>query len=128
MAGASDWAGLACPLACARTCSLLRRAPCSGKSSPALARAAALGLDASAQGVHKVDDLCFGRFFRRFDLLTRLLLPQKLLQRLFVVVFELLWLEMAGPGAHDVRGQFQHVLWDLLVGDVVKIFRLLAHL
>jgi len=54
----------------------------------------AFRLDTSAQVIHEIDDLCLGRLFRRFDFLAGLLLlPQDLL-RSFVVIVEVLRIDV----------------------------------
>src|SRR5262249_44637729 len=91
-------------------------------------RSATLRFHASAQRIHQIDDLCWRALFRRFNLLPGLLFLQQLLERIFVLIFELLRLEVARFGFHDVRGQLQHVLWNFFVGDIFEIFILFAYL
>src|SRR5438046_5637161 len=62
-----------------------------------------------------------------FDLLTRLLLSQKLFQRIFVMIFELLRLEVARLCLDDVRCKFQHVLWNFFVSNIVEVFIFFAN-
>src|SRR5262245_64385726 len=115
------------PFARARSRGLLRRAiaRCStGCRLPALS--ATFGLHRPAQRIHEVDDLGRSALARRLDLLAGLLFLQQVLERFLVMVLEFLRLEMAGLGLDDVRGQLEHVLWDLLVRNVGKIVLLVA--
>src|SRR5262249_42809535 len=91
-------------------------------------RSATLRFHAPAQRIHQIDDFCWRTLFRRFDLLSGLLFLQQLLERIFVLIFELLRLEVARFGLDDVRGQLQHVVWNFLVGDIVEMFILFANL
>src|SRR5262249_12217012 len=77
--------------------------------------------------VHEINDLCWGTLFRRFDLLARLLFLQKLLERIFVLVLKFLRPKVSRFCFDDVRGQLQHVLWNLFVWDVLEILFLFAH-
>src|SRR5207253_1672973 len=89
-----------------------------------LRRRRASSLDAAAQRIHEVDDV--GRSNKLFPALfyrkVRLLLAQKLNQRLFVMVLELRRIEIARFGLEDMFGKFQHLARHLDVGDVVEIF------
>src|SRR5262245_31485848 len=53
---------------------------------------------------------------------------QQFLYRIFVLIFELLRLEVARLRLHDMGGKFQHVLWDFFIRDIPEIFVLLADL
>jgi len=43
------------------------------------------------------------------------------------MILELLRLEVARLGLDDMGGKFQHVLWNLLVGDIVEVFIFFAN-
>src|SRR5262245_10528715 len=100
----------------------------SGRRNLPFRRSATLRVHASPQRIHQIDDFCWRTLFRRFDLLTSLLLLQQLFERIFVLIFELVRLEVARFGFHDVRGQLQHVLWNFFVRDILEIFVLFTHL
>jgi hypothetical protein len=68
--------------------------------------AAALRLDTPTQCVHEIDDLGRLALSRRLYLLARLLLLQQLLDRIPVLVLELLRLEMRFLRINDVGGEF----------------------
>src|SRR5437588_475988 len=51
----------------------------------------------------------------------------QVLQRVLVLVFELLRLEVSGLGLHDMDREIDHVLRNLLVLDRVEIFLFVAH-
>jgi hypothetical protein len=74
----------------------------------------------------ETDDLGGFALFRHLDLLTCLLLLQQFLQRILVLVFELLRMKVASLGLNDVLSQLQHVLRNLFVRDVVEVVGLLA--
>ena len=76
----------------------------SGKSLP-FRRPATLRFHTPAQCIHQIDDFCWRALFRCFDLLPSLLFLQQLLERIFVLIFEPLRVEVARLGLHDVRGQ-----------------------
>jgi hypothetical protein len=82
--------------------------------------AAALRLDTPTQCVHEIDDLGRLALSRRFNFLAGLFLLQQFLQSVFVLVLELLRLEMRFLRIHDVCGEFEHVLGHLLVRDASK--------
>ena len=54
-----------------------------------------------------------------FDLLSSLLLLQQLLERIFVMIFELFRRKVAGFGFDDVYGQLQYVVAGLFI-DLVE--------
>src|SRR5258705_8574874 len=111
---------------CARASRLLGR-PSVGRGPGGLAPfALAVGFDTPAQRIHEVDDLR-RLAARRLDLLAGLLLLQEILQRLFVAVLEPLRLEVSLLGLHDMLRQVEHILRDLLVGNIVEILLLLPH-
>src|SRR5262249_8407807 len=87
-------------------------------------RAAALRFDAAAERVHEIDHLGGGALLRALDLLPGLLLLQQVDQGVLVTVGEFFRIEMARLGADDVRGELQHVLRDLFVGNVVEVLGL----
>jgi len=64
--------------------------------------APALCVNASSQCFHQIDDFGWRTLSWDFDLLAGLLLPQQLLQRIFVVVLEFLGLKVSGLAFDDV--------------------------
>ena len=64
--------------------------------------------------------------FRGFDFLSSLLLLQQFLERIFILIFKLLRLDDCG--VHDMRGKFQHVLWNFFIRYISEIFLLFADL
>ena len=54
--------------------------------------------------------------------------PQQVFERVLVLVLELLRLEVAGLGFHDMHRQIDHILRDFFVLDGVEIIFFLAHL
>src|ERR1700734_3292439 len=89
--------------------------------------AAGFSLHACPQRVHQIDDVASRGLLRTLDLLAGGLLLDDFLERLFILILELLRLEVTSLRFDDVESEVQHVLWDLLVLDVVEIIRLLAH-
>ena len=91
-----------------------------GFLKPRPGRAAA---DALAQRVHQIDDvLAAGPLFRG-DGFAGALLVDEIDQGGFVLVLELVRLEVARLLIDDVPGEIEHVLRDFDVLDVVEIFR-----
>ena len=61
-----------------------------------------VALDAPTQRIHEIDHLCGRALARRFDLFAAPLLLQQLLQRILVLILELLRLEMRFLAFDDV--------------------------
>src|SRR5262249_48838450 len=89
---------------------------------------ATLRFHAPAQCIHQIDDFCWRTLFRCLDLLTRLLLLQQFLQCILVMIFKVFRPKMPRFGRDDVRGQVQHVLWNLFIWDILEVFVVFAHL
>ena len=85
-------------------------------------------LDAAAKRIHEIDNV---RGFGPLRLINRfafLLLFQQLFERIFVLVLKLTRIKVSRLGIHDVRGQLEHVLGNLLIGNIVEIVCLVANL
>src|SRR5262249_31535807 len=78
--------------------------------------------DAPPQRLHEVDDILAARPLLRHDRFASTLLIDEINQRRFVLVLELLGLEVTRLLVHDVLGEIEHVLGDFDVLDLVKIF------
>jgi hypothetical protein len=83
--------------------------------------------DAAPQGVHEIDDFGLLGLLRRRDAFDVLLLFQQILQRVLVVVLELVGMEVAGLRFDNVTGEIEHVLGHFFVRDVVEIVLRLSH-
>jgi hypothetical protein len=57
---------------------------------------------------------------REEDLLALLLLPQQLPNCILILIFEFARLKVASLRIDNVRGQIEHIFWNLLVRDVVE--------
>src|SRR5688572_26942989 len=77
--------------------------------------------------IHQVDYIGWRTLFWLLDLLALLLFLEQVLQGILVAIFKLLRIEAAGLRFDDVRGKFEHVFWNFLIGDVVEILVLLAN-
>src|SRR5436189_3212272 len=80
------------------------------------------------QRFHKVYHVRGPGLFWALDLFALLLLLQQVLERVFVAIFKLRWIELTALGIHDMRCEFEHVLGNFLVLDVVKVVLLVTHL
>src|SRR3978361_2247322 len=90
--------------------SRFRRAP----SCRLLLFRSAVTPQALPQRLHQVDDVRLLWLLRPLDRLARLLLLDQGLERVLVLVVELLGVEVPGLGFDDVAGQVEHVLRNLL--------------
>src|SRR4051812_35653459 len=70
---------------------------------------------------HKIDHVRGLSVLWMFDLFAFLLRLQQVLERVFVAIFKFLGIELAALGIHDMGRKLEHVLWDLLVLDVVEV-------
>ena len=82
--------------------------------------------DALAQRVHQIDDVLAPRTLLRDDGFAGALLVDEIDQGGFVLVLELVRLEVARLLVDDVPGEIEHVLGDFHVLDVVEIFGRIA--
>src|ERR1700753_2404458 len=87
-----------------------------------LARCRGASTDALAKGVHQIDHVLSAGSLLRGDGLTGPLLVDEIDQRGFVMVLELVVVEVTGLLLDDVTGEVEHVLGDLDVLDVIEIF------
>src|SRR5689334_309418 len=78
--------------------------------------------EARAKRVHQVDHVADGGPRLCSDGLAVALLVDEVNQRRFIVVLELLGLELPGLRVDDVLGEIEHFLGDFDVLDLVKIF------
>ena len=100
------------------------RSPRDGMRPPLGRRAT---LQALLQRVHQVDDVTGPLlWFCDFDRLAGSLAPDQRLQRVLVFILEFRRIEMGGLGIEDVARQFDHVLRNLRMADIVEILVLVA--
>ena len=83
--------------------------------------------DALAQRVHQIDHVLATRSLLRGDGFAGALLVDEIDESSFVLVFELVRLEVTRLLVDDVPGEIEHVLGDFDVLDIVEIFRFGAH-
>jgi hypothetical protein len=82
---------------------------------------------ASAQRFHQVNYVFTFWSLLRHDRLAGALLIDELDQRAFILVLELVGLEVPALLIHDVPGQIEHVLCHFDVLDIVEILLLTSH-
>ena len=85
-------------------------------------------LNAPPKSLHKVHDVCRLGPLGALDGLAFLLLLEQLLQRILVLVFKLARFKVPRLRFHDMRGEFEHILGNFLVGNVAEILFLLSYL
>ena len=85
-------------------------------------------LNAPPKSLHKVHYVCRLGSLRPFDRLAFLLLLEQLLERILVLVFKFARLKVPRLRFHDMRAELEHILGDLLIGNVVEIIGFLPYL
>src|ERR1700730_10537510 len=85
-------------------------------------------LNTLPKGIHQVHNVCRLRPLGSFDWLAFLLLLEQLLERILVLVFELARFKVSSFRFHDMRGELEHILGDLLIGNVVEIVGFVPYL